>query len=143
MNTRFIGLLAAVCALAGCTELVGPGHDARLDFTVNSLTVGEYLPLPEISATGGTGEITVLTKMSAPDPCRRLSAQLGADGRTLRLEVVVDPISQVCVAAVGTFTYTARVYAVNPGRYTVEIRHTYVGSGWPGGWVHASTVVVD
>lgn len=143
MRTRFVGLLAAVCALAGCTEITGSSADVHLEFTVNSLTVGEYVPQPEITATGGTGEIVVLSKMSAPDPCRRLSAQLGADGRTLRLEVFIDPTSQACVAAVGTFTYTARVHGLPPGRYPVEIRHTYVGSGWPGGWVHSSTVVVN
>ncbi|HYJ78414.1 MAG TPA: hypothetical protein VEW03_02335 [Longimicrobiaceae bacterium] len=141
---RYAYLLVTASALAGCTSAIaGSDGDPQLEFTVREMTAGNYMPAPVVTATGGDGEIVVQAELSAPDPCQRVRAELDGEGKSLRLDVYIERVGEACVAVIGNFGYTGRVHGLPAGSYTLAVRHTYPGTGWPGGTVHTTTVNVD
>jgi hypothetical protein len=79
----------------------------------------------------GHGAIAVRRTMRAPDPCRRLRADLSDAGERLTLRVVAEPDGRACRAAEAYFAYTARIEALPPGRYDLRVVHAQRGAPEP------------
>lgn len=142
---KIIALAAAVLA-AGCVEAGTLPDGADLSFEARQDGMGTYLPQPQLQAQGGDGQVVVTARLSAPDPCQTLEARLRPTGAVtipeVTLDVTVRPRTGACAAVIGTFAYTARVTGLEPGRYTLRVRHDYPGTGWPGGIVLEETMDV-
>lgn len=148
MRPWMIAPLAAL-VLAGCQSKGGepvtpdPGDPAPeganpiaapLDFTWEAVQAGDYLERPEVSFTTAPGGVRVEARLSAPDPCRRLSGTVRRTGRDVALQVVIrPPEGGMCVTVVGNYTYSASIGGLEPGTYTLKVIHDYPGTGWPSG----------
>lgn len=103
---------------------------------------GEWLEQPDVTATGGHGLIRVDARLSAPNPCQSLSAELDRSDVGAILRVRIERRDESCVAVIGTFQYEAVMEELPAGEYHVEVVHEYPGTGWPSGTVHEESVIV-
>lgn len=127
-----LAILLAALSLAAC-ENPGSIDDysfgVGLDFTSRPSTPPTP-PVPQLTVTGGAGEILVEGKVTAPSPCQRLSGSSYGEGRTVAITVRIEPVGQACAAILGSFTYTARATGLAPGDYTLRVQHDYPGAEW-------------
>jgi hypothetical protein len=132
MKTR-IALAVAALLAAGCdTRSIVDDYtdDVRLEFSARNDQAGPPVTEPEITFTGGDGEIVVEGRLSAANPCQDFSADaVITNGHRLDLEVRVRQKQVVCAAVIGRFAYTARLLELEPGTYDLSVVHEYPGSG--------------
>jgi hypothetical protein len=103
---------------------------ATLQFAVRALDPGQSGE--SVVAEAGQGRIAVRATLSAPDPCRALSGELDRSGQHLTLRVSVRPNdAHACVQVIGRFGYDAAIEGLAPGRYRLQVVHTYPATGWP------------
>lgn len=140
-----LALTAVLALTAACTaSTLAFDDDLQLGFDWRREDTAQYRPEPVVTAAGGAGEIVVGARLSAPSPCEKLTADArSGDGRTVELEVRILPDAPACIAVIGNFAYTARVQGLEPGVYTVRVRHLYPGTGWPSGTVLETPVTVQ
>ncbi|HEX2093466.1 MAG TPA: hypothetical protein VHG28_13760 [Longimicrobiaceae bacterium] len=127
--TRLVFALLLGAAACPATEPTPPGGDVRLEFTAQELREPTP-PTPGVRAEGGEGRITVWGVLDTPDPCRKLSGEIQADGTELTLRVTTAPTGAVCVAVIGYFRYDAVLSGLGPGTYRLRVVQTYPGTGW-------------
>lgn len=143
MRRARIAPIVLSVVLSGCSleDVTGVGP-AELDFSVESAGHGQYLEQPEVEATGTVRGLTVSSRLSTPDPCQRITGELGRWGTRVTVRVTIASEGQGCLAVVGTFRYSAVVRGLAPGRYTLHVVHDYPGTGWPSGMVLEQDVTV-
>jgi hypothetical protein len=133
MKTR-IALAVAALLAAGCdmpASIDDYTDDVRLEFSARNNQAGPPVTEPEITVTGGDGEIVVEGGFSAANPCQDVGADaFSVNGRRLELVVQVRQRQVICAAVVGRFAYTARLLELEPGTYDLSVVHDYPGSGW-------------
>jgi len=83
------------------------------------------------TADAGQGQITVRATLAGPDPCRTLAGELEQAVRQLILRVSIRPTGGPCILIVGRFAYDASIEGLVPGRYSLQVVHTYLSTGWP------------
>jgi hypothetical protein len=132
MKTR-IALAVAALLAAGCdtpSAIDDYTDDVRLEFSARESRSGPPIAEPEITLTGGDGEIVAEGRLSTPNPCQDFSAEAyTVNGRRLELVVQVRQRQGLCAAVVGSFAYTARLLELAPGTYDLSVVHEYPGSG--------------
>jgi hypothetical protein len=133
MKTRITLALIALLA-AGCdmpSSIDDYTDHVRLEFSARSSQSGPPVAEPEVTLTGGDGEIVVEGRLSTPNPCQDFAADaVSIDGRRLELVVQVRQRQVLCAAVIGSFAYTARLLELEPGTYDLSVVHEYPGSGW-------------
>jgi len=125
-----IALAAAALFVAGCdtpSAIDGYTEDVRLEFSARSDISGPSIPEPELTFTGGDGEIVVEGRFSAGNPCQDVTANAVSENGRLKLVVRVHAQQVICMAVVAHFEYTARVLELPPGRYDLSVVHEYSG----------------
>jgi hypothetical protein len=131
MKTRIALALAALLA-AGCDtpSAIDDYTDAvRLEFSARNNQAGPPNE-PELTFTGGDGEIVVEGRLTAANPCHELEADaFGINGVRVELTVRVRQQQQACTAVIGRFEYTARLLDLEPGTYALAVVHEYPGRG--------------
>lgn len=122
----------AACAQGGTSEPresraapISPG----LEFSARQLS-GQDVAEPSARVTGGAGRITVEGRLSAPDPCRKVTGALEGSGTDLTLRVSVAATEGVCAQMIAAFGYTGALTRLPPGTYRLRVVHTYPGTGW-------------
>jgi hypothetical protein len=131
MKTRILLALAAL-ATAGCdlpSAIDGYTDDVRLEFSARE-DRGPQLAAPELTFTGGDGEIVVEGLLNTADPCRTFSADARSENGRLELVVRIQRRGELCIAVLGRFAYTARLLDLAPGTYDLAVVHEFPGSGW-------------
>jgi len=58
------------------------------------------------------------------------------------LRVSIRPTGVPCVLVLGRFAYDAFIEGLTPGRYSLQVVHTYPSTGWPTSAVLNETVDV-
>lgn len=140
---RRMATFALAVLAAACSATIGVDDRVPLEFEWDRENTAEYRPQPIVTAAGGEGQIVVDARLSASSPCEKLTAAAGRDGaRTVELEVRIVPDAPVCLAVIDNYAYTARVLGLEPGAWTVRVRHLYPGTGWPSGTVLETPVTV-
>jgi hypothetical protein len=136
-------VLVPLLLVAGCSvELFTGARPGELDFSWEPAGWGHWLPEPELEVTEGRGRIAVSARLSAADPCQRLTGELDRRASRLTLRVTIRRVGQGCVAAIGTFAYDATIRGLAPGEYTLRVVHDYPNTGWPSGTVLERQVTV-
>lgn len=103
----------------------------RMEFTASQLPLEQQVPEPTATARGGSGTITVTGRLSAPDPCRRVTGELERTDSGLELRVVVAPSgAEICAQVISAFEYRGVVTGMAPGEHAVRVVHTYPQTGW-------------
>lgn len=131
MKTRIALALAALLA-AGCDtpSAIDDYSDAvRLEFNARNNQASPPTE-PELTFTGGDGEIVVEGRLTTANPCYDIEADaFGLDGRRLELAVRARPLQEACTAVIGRFEYTARLLDLEPGTYALSVVHEFTGRG--------------
>lgn len=117
---------------------------APLEFAWEVAQQGDYLERPEVTVTAVPGGVRIESRLSAPDPCRRLAGEVRRAGRGVSLHVTVHPPERgtMCAAVVGSYVYSASIGGLDPGAYTLRVVHDYPETGWPSGAVLESSITV-
>jgi hypothetical protein len=129
--------LALLVGLAACAQGGGGGpQESRaaptspgLDFSARLLS-GEDVSEPSARVAGGAGRITVEGRLSAPDPCQKVTGALEGSGTDLTLRVSVAATGEGCIQMIAAFGYTGTLTGLAPGTYRLRVVHTYPGTGW-------------
>lgn len=129
----------SVLALGACVnfEVATPDpsrddSDRTLVFSARSLEHGEWVETPVLEVEERRGGFAVDARLSAPDPCRTISAELQGTGSEVVIEVEIRPTSGGgCLQIIGTFAYEAVVDGLAPGAYHLQVIHRYPSTGWP------------
>jgi hypothetical protein len=125
---RFVvGLLVAFAIACGGDTPTSPGSGS-LQFTPHSPEPGTG---ESTTAEASQGQIDVRATLRSPDSCRTLHGELEQTGRQLTLRVSIRPTGAVCVTVIGRFAYDASIVGLVPGRYSLQVIHTYPSTGWP------------
>ncbi|HEX2781209.1 MAG TPA: hypothetical protein VHM30_17040 [Gemmatimonadaceae bacterium] len=134
--------LFALIALAACHDSTGPRpYGERIQLTARSVTAtpGDTAHIRRVVLESNT--ITVVGRISTPDPCTQLAAYAKTQGSTIAFTVVATESRGGCVTSLGLFEYT--LTAAAPSCPHVTVTHHYVGSNWPDqqvldvGWICA------
>lgn len=129
---RQIALLSAALLLAACSSPASyddySPDPVELEFAAQTANSGNYFEIPEVTVTGGVGEILVEGRLAAPSPCQRLQGSAEGLAGAIEMVVRIDPVGPACVASIGNFTYTARATKLAPGTYTLRLHHRYTGA---------------
>ncbi len=126
MRFAVVPFLAFVIGCGGKTSTAP--DSAFLRFTPRSPEPGSA---ESVTADAGQGLITVRAILAGPDPCRTLAGELEQAARQLILRVSIRPTGEPCILIVGRFAYDASIEALVPGRYSLQVVHTYSSTGWP------------
>jgi hypothetical protein len=94
------------------------------------------------TAEAGRGAITIRATLAGPDPCRTLDGNLEQTAQQLTLRVSIRPTGGPCILVLGRFAYDAFIEGLTPGRYSLQVVHTYPSTGWPTSAVLNETVDV-
>ena len=130
--------LAFVIACGGKTP--SAPDTASLRFTPR---VPESGAAASVTAEAGQGQIAVRATLFGPDPCRTLGGELEQRGRDVTLRVFIRPNgAEVCVTVQGRFAYDAVIEGLPPGRYALQVVHTYQSTGLSTATVLSQTVDV-
>jgi len=122
-----VGLLVAFAIACGGETPTAPGQ-GTLHFSPHPPEPGSG---ESTTVEAGQGQIDVRATLTGPDPCRTLHGDLEQADRQLTLRVSIRPTGAVCVAMIGRFAYDASIVGLTPGRYSLQVVHTYPSTGWP------------
>jgi len=118
--------LALMVACGGKTPTAP--ETAMLRFTPRAPDAGAA---DSTAAEAGRGAITIRATLGGPDPCRTLDGTLEQAAQQLTLRVSIRPTGGACVLVLGRFAYDATIEGLAPGRYSLQVVHTYPSTGWP------------
>ena len=141
MSAMRVAVLLLLPFLSACGGTTPAGPDgAFLRFALRA-------PKPQsgdsVTAQAGRRQIAVLATLSGPDPCRTLEGELESRDGEVTLRVLIRPSGAAgCVQVVGRFAYAAVIEGLRPGRYHLQVVHTYPSTGWPTQAVLSETVDV-
>lgn len=123
-----LALLTTACSGAFGT---GPLVEIPVELHIDSTGLASGNPAAP-TATAAPGKITVKGQLITGDPCQDLNAVAGRNERgDLVLAITAVERNVYCVAALGSFTYTATVRDLAPGTYHLVVVHATEGTGRP------------
>jgi hypothetical protein len=119
-----LGLLAAGCSLFS--------DSIELDFEFAELADGQVVEPLFDPTTIAAGQIIFAGQLNTPVPCYRLVGNLNDRGSVLTLEIrATRSSSSDCGTIVGRFIYSGTIRNLNPGTYSLRVRHVYDVPDWP------------
>lgn len=130
--------VAFVAALGACSQLIAPS--GGIEFVVGKAEPSG--PGDSASASAAEGTITIEGRMTTPDPCQDIRAEVTVGTGEVGITVIARSKDVACPQMIAAFPYRVLRGRLENRDYRVRVVHRYENTGWAEKIVLDATVTV-